>query len=109
MIIGTKSVDDSSILLHMNGLEAMRKFSDSLVPRCLRHIEAIVYNQRYFIALRIRKLKGVAYDTRKFYSEGLVQDIYVTGTLNSIVDFQDILVRIDISKLTEMLDKEEQR
>lgn len=106
MVIGTKSVDNSSILQHMNGLEAVRNFSDSLVPKCLQHVEAIMYNQRYYMALRIRQLKGVSYDTRKFYSEGLLQGIYVTGTLNSISDFYDILLSIDVPKLIEMLDKE---
>ena len=79
----------------------------SLVPRCIRHIQAIVDNQKYLAALYLRNIQSIPYNTRKQRCEELLSGISVTGVINTVTDFEDILLQVDMDLLITFLFKEE--
>lgn len=107
MIVGTRDIDRASLMRACSSIQAVEEFAINLVPLYLRHIDAIVNNQKYIVAIVLRDLKGVPYMTKKNLAENLLEGVVVKGTLSTVIDAEDLLTNIDMNKIFKELFREE--
>lgn len=103
MIVGTKDISPYAVKKHCTSITALRDYCEVLVPRVLRHIKPIVNNQKYIVALVVRNISSIPYKERKELCEELLSDVAVTGVINEIYDFEDIMYELDIDLLTKFI------
>lgn len=103
MIVGTKDVEYSAIRAHCTDVETLSNYCEMLVPRIIRHDKRIVNNQKYYIAMIVRTMQSIPWNRRKELYEGLLRGVSVTGVINTIYDFNDVLNDIDIDKLARYI------
>lgn len=99
MIVGTKHLVDG-LRENLNDLES---YAISLVPPALRHVQSIVDNQKYLIALEVRNMLSIPFKRRQMLYEQLLQGVRVTGSATEMYDLEDLLDVVDLQKLKEML------
>lgn len=109
MVVGTKIIPSNKLRQACGSVQELRAFSLKLVPRLLQHITSIVDNQRYLVAIELRKLEGIPYKRKKALTEGLLEGVSVKGTINTLVDFEDILSEVSIDKLLNAIFEREVR
>ena len=100
MIVGTKDVSPEEVRKHCRSVTALTSFCVELVPRLFRHDERIVSNQKYLVALMVRDLKSIPYETRRNLYEGLLD-----GVANEVYDIDYLMSQIDIDKLATFVNK----
>lgn len=108
MIVGNKNIDLGKLRRVCKTEESLVNFCESLVPKYVRHISAIRDNQRYLVALHLRRIESIPFKEREYWSNYLTNDIRVTGLLNSIVDFNDLISHTDIRTLVNYITQENQ-
>lgn len=109
MIVGTKDVSPEEVRKHCRSVTALTSFCVELVPRLFRHDERIVSNQKYLVALMVRDLKSIPYETRRNLYEGLLEGVAITGVANEVYDIDYLMSQIDIDKLAMFVNKGEVR
>lgn len=107
MIVGTKVVDTSQLRIACKSTMDLIKFSDSLVPRCLSHIEEIKNNQRYLVAIKVRQLQGIPYVFKQKLQDSLLENITIRGTLNVLIDLEDLMLNVNVDKILKELFKDD--
>lgn len=107
MIVGTKAIPLDKLARECYSVSALNAFSLSMVPRYAQHITEIVDNQKYIIAMEVRALTTLSYQKKKELSEGLLEGVIIRGTINTIVDVEDLFSFINMSHLFKVLFKEE--
>lgn len=107
MIVGTKAIPLDKLRSECRSIDSLRAFSLSLVPRYFQHIPEIVDNQKYLVAVEVRALKSLPYAKRKYLSEGLLTGVVIRGTINTLIDSEDILASVNMSQVFKVLFKEE--
>lgn len=105
VIVGTKELDIYEIRKHCYSVEELINYSDSLVPRILRHDIRIVYNQRYLVAIAVRNIKSIPWNRRKELYEGLLEGVAISGLANQVYDYEDIMYSIDTDLLAVYINK----
>lgn len=106
MIVGTTNIDYETVYLYTSAPEGLVDYAKNLVPLWARHIPGIVDNQRYLVALHVRKMLTIQFYTRKSMTDALIKDIKITGIINQFISIYDILECCDTKKLLEMLERE---
>lgn len=104
MIVGTKDIDLETLRLAARNINSLRDYAEGLVPRCIKHISEIVNNQKYLVALHLREIRSIPYKRRIELCDMLLKDVSITGVINTIVDFNDILMNIDMDMLIDYLE-----
>jgi hypothetical protein len=94
MIIGSRNV--GALLHHIVNLSA---YAESLVPPLFRKYEAIVNNQKYYIALKLRAESKLRYETRVDYTDKLLANVYLTGCITEFIEIEEIFDYVDFNKL----------
>lgn len=107
MIVGCKDIDLEELRKSAKDATSLIHYAENLVPRILRHHVAIVNNQKYLVALYLRNIKSIPYKRRIDLCEELLTEVSVTGVINTIIDFNDILMSINIDELIDYLEVEE--
>lgn len=107
MIVGTKDIDLEELRRSAKDATSLINYAESLVPRVLRHHVAIVNNQKYLVALYLRNMNSIPYKRRINLCEELLAEVSVTGVINTIIDFNDILTSINIDELIDYLEVSE--
>lgn len=100
MIIGTKVIDEQEIISLLRQGEDITSYVENLVPRLIRTPE-VVGNQRYYIALRLRKNKTLSYYQKAKFCEIILDGAKITGSVNNLIDFRDILGSVNMDKLMQ--------
>lgn len=106
MIVGCREVDLKKLKSVYNVQESLDNYCISLVPKYVRHVKEIVDNQKYLVALYLRTLESIPFKEREYWSNYLTKDIHVTGLLNSIVDFKDLMLYTDVKQLVNFIVQE---
>lgn len=99
MLIGTDQIDYTELYKRANKPEELVSYVDNLVPVWASHIQAIVYNQRYFVAVQIRNMLQIPYKTREACTDMLLTNISINGVMNGFVPITDILEQCDKTAL----------
>lgn len=105
MIVGEKFIDIQDLLQHCKNADKLKRYTINLVPKFLRGNKNIVDNQKYLVALEVRKLKSLNYYKKKYLTDELLKGITIHGSLNFLYSFDDILMDVDIDKLKIMLEE----
>ena len=103
MIVGTTNIDYSILKSFVGKPEDLVAYVESLVPTWARHIPAIVYNQRFYIAIHLRKVLTIPYKPRMELVNALVKDINIQGVMSNFTAITDIISVCDKTALVEML------
>jgi hypothetical protein len=104
MVVGSKYVnlfDLKNACLKGNVVQ----FATDLVPCFARHTPSIIDNQRYYLALLLRKNSLFTYHTCVKYCNILVQDITICGMLNEVYDISDLFIEIDKERFAKCLER----
>lgn len=107
MIVGTRDIDRASLRKACSSSSELIRFAEALVPEYLRHVDSIVNNQKYLVAINLRGLQGMPYLFKQSLTEKLLDGVAVRGTLSTIVDAEDLLTSVDLDKLFRELFREE--
>lgn len=106
MIVGCKDVDFSALKQACRSDTSLQRFTLNLVPTPLRHIPAIIDNQKYFVALQVRSIQSFTWQKRKDLCEALLQGIRIKGVPDALYDYNDILLAIDSRAFEKYLQEE---
>lgn len=106
MVVGSE-IDTRKLIRASSSLEELKKYSDGLVPKCLRHIKELIYNQRYYVAIELRNVKSLDFYKRNEMANKLIEDIYISGTFNEVVFISEVLAYADMDKVFKYIFKEE--
>lgn len=105
MIVGTKYINLEELAEHIKKGANLDIYCLSLVPKYLQHITPIVMNQKYVVALHIRKIESIPYKIRKEKCETLLSSIHLTGVPTQLIDMGDIMCRVDVDKIVRYIEE----
>lgn len=108
MLVGTKSITLSEALRNCRTPEQALKYAVECVPLPIRHVRAVVDNQRYLIATIINGAHKVPYVRRKAICDVLTRGVRVQGVVNELFDYSDLLACVDVDMWSKLLQREEQ-
>lgn len=103
MIIGSDKLDYNALRRYVNNKTGLLEYARSLVPMWAQHIPSIFDNQRYYVALNLRKVTSLNYATRKDMIETLVKDIHIRGAVSGFVTIHDVINETNKEALLEVL------
>lgn len=106
MIVGTTNMNYTDIGRYVNSPDGLVTYATSLVPTWAQHIPGIIDNQRYLVAIYVRKMLAIDFYTRKKMVDVLVNGIRVKGVINKFISIYDILDACDSKALLQMLEKD---
>lgn len=99
MVVGTKDIDIQEVNRVIQRKEDIIEYAINLVPRIIRHNTEIVNNQRYYLALLIRKNESIRFYNRMSICNKLIKDIEIFGVANEIVDFEELISKCNVTEL----------
>lgn len=106
MIVGKKDID----LIELNksiSEDRLQEYIMSLIPPIVRNSEEILNNQKYLVALYIRKYIDINFYMKQEICNTLLKDIELFGVINEVYDINDIISSCNISELLKYAFKEE--
>lgn len=106
MVVGCSSINFDELRKHLGSPESVLGYTLSLVPTWAKGIKGIEDNQRYFIALHIRKMLSIPYNKRKELTDALVNKICITGISSTVTSITDIVEHCDKEILADLLRSE---
>lgn len=106
MMIGQKEFKVVELKQACRDVASLSAYAVELVPLPLRHIAAVVDNQKYYIALHVRALKSLTWQKRKDLCEGLLCNVRIKGVPDNFYDYRDILLAIDREAFLRYLKEE---
>lgn len=107
MIVGTKDINLSELAECIQKGGALDSYSLSLVPKYLQHIPEIVMNQKYLVALNIRRIESIPYTIRSLRCEELLKGVYITGITDRLIDMDDIMCSVNADNLIRFIKENE--
>lgn len=106
MIVGTTNIDYEDIKLLVGKPEELIIYAESLVPVWARHITCLAHNQRFYIAIHLRRVLSIPYKLRIEMCEALISGINVRGVMSSFTSITEILDVCNKEMLVEMLKRQ---
>lgn len=106
MLVGTTNISVAEIEACNKRVGALKRLAISKVPYLFRHIQAIVDNQTYYLALIVRNLYKNDYNTWHPICTSLLEGIHVTGCVDSIYTCADLVSECNIKDIRYFLKKE---
>lgn len=106
MVVGTTYIDYNKINTFVGHPSQFKDWVDSLVPCWAKHIEGIIDNQRYYIAIHLRQVISIPYVQRMELINPLIENIKIKGSVDGFVAITDILALCDTKVLVEALKEE---
>lgn len=107
MIVGRKVINSERLQVVYDDPQSLEKYCLSLIPKYARHLPNILDNQKYVVALAIRKEKSISFKKKKEICDRLLEGTTVRGYLHAITEVEDLIFHSDIDKLLSNLFKEE--
>ena len=105
MLVGTLNISSDEINKCKNG-DALIAYAERCVPSIFRHVTEIVHNQRYLLALTVRKLYKNDYNKWHPLCKELLKGVRVTGSVSTIYTCADLLEVCDMKVMKKFLIKE---
>ena len=99
MLVGTKEINLEELKHKAVNYGTLDTYCMDLVPKYIQHVQAIVDNQKYLVALYLRRINSISFNRRVELCEHLLKDVRVTGVTSTVLDFNDIMAETDIEKL----------
>lgn len=105
MLVGTRSIP-STLIKEAKTVGALKKLAEKQVPLMFRHVKEIVDNQKYLLALQVRKLYKHDYNVWHPLCEGLLEGVHVTGSIHTLHTCAELLSECDVNIMENYIDKE---
>lgn len=102
MIVGSTTIDKSKLKL-CDTVHKLNEYSISLVPEYIRHRKEICDNQKYLVAMHLRRCDDIPFYKRVELSNKLLTDVEITGDITSISSIEDIILSSDVDYLMHLL------
>lgn len=106
MLVGCRSIPSEQIQEALT-VSQLKRLAVNSVPLLFRHIPAIVNNQKYLLALEVRKMYKGDYNKWHPLCTGLLEGVTVTGSVHDIYTCYDLLQECDMSIIEKFIEKEE--
>lgn len=106
MLVGTRNLSHDEIK-EATTVESLRRLATEQVPLLFRHIKEIVDNQKYLVALEVRKIYKGDYNKWHGLCEGLLEGVKVTGSIHTIYTCYELLNKCDFDMIEKFLEKDE--
>lgn len=106
MIVGTTNINYSEIKLFAGKPDDLVIYVEGLVPIWARHIHCLAHNQRFYVAIHLRKVLSIPYKVRMEMCEALISGISVRGIMSSFTSVTEILDICDKEMLVRMLKRQ---
>lgn len=106
MLVGTRNLPHDKIK-EATTVSALRKLAVSQVPLLFRHVKEIVDNQKYLLALEVRRIYKNDYNKWHGLCEGLLEGVKVTGSVHSIYTCYELINKCDFDLIAKFLEKDE--
>lgn len=91
MVVGTTYIDYNKVSSFVGHPNQFVDWVDSLVPKWAQHIAGLKDNQRYYMAIHVRKVISIPYVQRMQLIEPLIDGIHVCGSVDGFISITDIL------------------
>lgn len=104
MIVGTTKLNYGEIKGYIHKPQELKAYCTTLVPLWARHIDAIVNNQMYYVAIRIRDMLSIPYKLRQEMITCLIKDVQLTGVVSSFTSITDIIGACNKEQLSRMIE-----
>lgn len=104
MVIGSDVLNYDVLLRFIDDEYSLVKYVEHLVPSWARHIQSIVYNQRYFVAIHLRKVMTIPYHQKMRLVNALVENITLTGIPTQFITLENIIEHCDENQLKELVE-----
>lgn len=105
MLVGTRSLSTDKIK-EATTPASLCALAEEQVPLLFRHIKSIVDNQKYLLALEVRKIYKGDYNKWHTLCEGLLEGAKVTGSVHTVYTCYELLNKCDKGLMERFLDKE---
>lgn len=105
MVVGTLYLDYDVIKTFTSHPEDIVAYCDSTVPIWANHLDTIVKNQRYYMAIHIRNLLTLPFNDRQRMVEHLIKGITVSGVMTVFISITDIIEACDKKLLLRVLEE----
>ena len=103
MIIGTAVIDYEKLKSFEGRPEELITYVESLVPVWAKHIDGIVDNQKFYIAIHLRKVLTLSYKPRMELVEALTNSINIHGVISQFTPIDELVSSCDKEKLALLL------
>lgn len=104
MVVGTTKLNFAELKRFVGKPQELVVYTTTLVPIWARHIDAIVMNQRYYVAIYLRNVLSIPYKERQELVNALIKDIRINGIISSFTPITDIVKDCDKKMLVKMLE-----
>lgn len=94
MLVGTKYIDEFKLSKSVYDITTLNDFVLSLIPTPLVGIPEILMNQKYVVAITLRKCEAIEFNKRHALCTQLLEGVSITGVMNEIYDWMDIITTI---------------
>jgi len=107
MIVGCKNIDFTALKRACANEETLAKFAYNIVPTPLQHLQEVLDNQKYLVALQVRSIQSMPWKRRKQLCESLLKGARIKGVPDAFYDYTDILLSIDCDAFSRYLEEED--
>ena len=105
MVIGTTELNFDIIKTFASHPEDLPAYCDNTVPLWARHLDTVIKNQRYYMAINIRNLLTIPFKERQRMIETLVRGVTIKGVVTEFVCITDIIEACDKDLLLRVLEE----
>lgn len=105
MVVGTTNIDYEVLKKFIGRPQDLILYVENMVPSWARHINGITYNQRFYVAIHLRKVLTLPYKAKMELVNALIEGGTITGIINGFTPIMDIVDLCDKHSLAKMLKK----
>lgn len=105
MVIGTNSLNFDVIKTFVNHPEDIVAYCDNTVPLWAQHVDAIIKNQRYFMAINIRNMLTIPFRDRQRLIDYLTKGVTIKGVVTEFVCITDVVEACNKKQLLRVLEE----
>lgn len=104
MLVGSTDLNFAEIKKFVGRPLDIVAYATSLVPIWARHMDVLVNNQRYYLAINIRNMLSIPYKQRDELVKILTANIRIAGVITGFTPITELVDNCDKDKLIQMLE-----
>lgn len=103
MLVGTELITISEVKSHCSSYKALLNYTLSKIPKHFRGVKEIVDNQKYLVALYVRKAYKDDYNKWHPLCSQLLEGVRVHGCVDTLTSCTEVLEECDLKMLKKFL------
>lgn len=103
MFVGSDIINTDKLNAIATDFEKLDNYAMSLIPLWARSIKEVVDNQKYLVALYIKKSNVLTFKEKHAAVQHLCEGIHLSGLLNTVTKIEDIFKFADKNTLLSAL------